>query len=65
MGVLEALMYITHLRGVIFYYNFLLSTNIMAIENFKVEVDVQIIVLKFKENFDNICAYLYDLNNHM
>ena len=37
----------------------------MAIENFKVEVDVQIIIMKFKENFDNICAYLYDLNNHM
>ena len=42
---------------VIVYYNVLLSTNIMVIENFTVVADVQIIILKFRENFDSICAY--------
>ena len=29
----------------------------MAIENFIVHVDVQTTILKFRENFDNFCAY--------
>ena len=29
----------------------------MSIENFKVEVDVQIMILKFRNSFDNVCAY--------
>ena len=29
----------------------------MAIENFKVHLDVQITILNFRENFDNFCAY--------
>ena len=29
----------------------------MAIEYLKIEVDVQMTIVKFREKFDNICAY--------
>ena len=41
------IIYIYIKGGVIIYYIFLLSTNKMVVENFKVEVDVQITILIF------------------
>jgi hypothetical protein len=43
-GFLEALMLIKYVKRVIVYYNWLMSTNKLAIENY--EVDVQITMLK-------------------
>ena len=46
------------------YYNLLLSTNKVANENSKIEVDVQIAILKFLK-VGIICALPYDLNNYL
>ena len=37
----------------------------MAFESFKVDVDVQITILEFREIIDNICTYLWDLNDRL
>ena len=41
------------------------STNTMATENFKVQIDAQIIILKLRgKNWQFLCL-LYDLNDHL
>ena len=42
-------MSIMYVREVILYYNVLFSTNTMALEDFKVEVNEQITILKFRK----------------
>ena len=37
----------------------------MVIEIFKIEVDVQITILKFRNKFDIFLFLLYDLNDHL
>ena len=45
------------LRRVVVYYNLMLPTNKIVVENFKVKLDVLITILEFLK-IDSICAYL-------
>ena len=51
-------MFIIYVRKVIDYYNLLLFTNKMAIDNFKVDIEVQITSLNLKEKTSNVGIYL-------
>ena len=42
-------MYVIYVRRVTVYHDFLLSTNKLSILNFKVDIDVQITILKFRK----------------
>ena len=63
-GLLDALYLWCIERGVIVYDSLLLSTNKMASENFKVEVDVQIAILKFFKSWKYLCLP-YNLNGYL
>ena len=52
-------MYTIYVRGLLFTIYLLLSTYIIIIENLKIDVDVQITIMKFREIFgNNLCLPL-------